>query len=75
MSSKEKELQKQYTQIEQELKAAKGNSNEKMIKAAVDYYTKHKDSLDFDSKKAIIRQMVKQIYVSKDHEEVDIHLF
>lgn len=75
MKSKEKSLQKKYTQLEKDLKAAKGESNEDMITSAIRYYSENKDSLDFEDRKVIIRQMVKQIYVSKDHEEVDIHLF
>jgi site-specific DNA recombinase len=75
MSAKEKSLKDKYNKLEKEWKAAQGTSNEDMIQSAIKYYTEHKDSLNFEEKKTIIRQMVKQIYLSKDHEELEIHLF
>jgi site-specific DNA recombinase len=75
MSAKEKTLQKKYTQLEKELKAAKGESNEEMIRSAIEYLTTNRDSVTFEVKKNTIRLVVKQIYVSKDHEEVEIQLF
>lgn len=75
MKEKEKSLHKQYTEIEKELKATKKDSNKERIKSAAEYYMERKDELTFEDKKQLIRQMVKQIYLPKDHEEVDIHLF
>lgn len=76
ITAKEKELQKQYNKLEKEIKGNKGKkANEDTIKSAIRFYLDNKDTLSFEDKKSIIRTMVKQIYVSKDHEEVDIHLF
>lgn len=75
MQSKEKSLQIKYNQTKKELKAAMKESNTKLLEQTISFYINKKDTLTFDDKKEIIRTLVKQIYLSKDHQELDIHLF
>lgn len=75
MALKEKNLSDRYSQVQKELAASKQNANSSMFKIAAEYYMSKKDNLTFEDKKAIIRQLVKQIYISKDKEELDIQLF
>lgn len=77
MTAKEKSLQKHYNELKERIRVAKADSNEDRIQALLMRYVNISDSLDFDDKKNIIRQLVKQIYVPKDHEndEVQIELF
>lgn len=70
---KEKSLQKQYKQIETELKALGVDNSEEMMKLAIKLRLKHKE-WNFEAKKETVRTMVKQIYVRKD-DEIEIHLF
>lgn len=75
MSANEKTLQKKYNQLQTELKASGVKKvNEDRIKQTIEYYMTHSEALTFEEKKNVIRSIVKQIYISKDHE-IDIHLF
>lgn len=75
MSANEKTLQKKYNQLQTELKASGVKKiNEERIKQTIEYYMTHSEALTFEEKKNVIRSIVKQIYISKDHE-IDIHLF
>lgn len=75
MQTKEKTLQIKYSQIEKEIKSALKESSTKLLEQTISFYINKKDTLTYEDKKYFIRTMVKQIYLSKDHEELDIHLF
>lgn len=73
IQTREKTLQKQYNQIQTELKAMGTDNSEEMMKRAIELRLKHKE-MTFEAKKDTIRSLVKQIYIAKN-DEIEIHLF
>lgn len=74
---KEETLQEQYTKLQNEIKQqGQGKQSLVRLKRAIELYMVNREKdFPFDVKQSIIRTLVKQIYLSKDHETLDIHLF
>jgi site-specific DNA recombinase len=71
---REKSLQSQYNQIEEQLKGLGIDNSESLMKRAIELRLSMKEDLTFEAKKEIIRSLVKQIAVTKE-KDVEIYLF
>ena len=68
-------LQDKYNQLEKELKVNTVDHKEEKLKQALDlYFVSKEKEVPFDVKQNIIRTLVKEIYVSKKNDEVEIHI-
>lgn len=68
-------LQDKYNQLEKELKVNTVDHKEEKLKRALDlYFVSKEKEVPFDVKQNIIRTLVKEIYVSKKNDEVEIHI-
>jgi site-specific DNA recombinase len=74
LKNNEANLQKQYTQLQEELKGLGTDNSEETMKRTIELRMKYPKDFTFEAKKEVIRALVKQIFVSKN-EEVEIHLF
>jgi site-specific DNA recombinase len=75
LKEKENSLQDKYNQLDEELKVNTVDRTEENLKAALNMYFVDKEKeVPFDVKQKIIRTLVKEIYVSKINDEVEIHI-
>ncbi|CAG9608077.1 recombinase family protein [Pseudoneobacillus rhizosphaerae] len=74
LQSREKTLQTQYNQLEEQLKGLGIDNSESLMRRAIELKLTLKEELSFDGKKEVIRSLVKQIAVTKE-KEVEIYLF
>jgi site-specific DNA recombinase len=75
LKEKESSLQDKYNQLNEELKVNTVDRTEENLKAALNMYFVDKEKeVPFDVKQKIIRTLVKEIYVSKINDEVEIHI-
>ncbi|WP_047758094.1 recombinase family protein [Geobacillus sp. ZGt-1] len=71
----EKDLTEQYTQLEQQLRALQEKKpSEHILREAMDFFTRHKDELSFETKQAIVRKVIREIRVL-DKDDIEIVLF
>jgi site-specific DNA recombinase len=76
LKEKETSLREKYNELESKLKEQKVDHTAEQLKKALDMYMVNKEKeFPFEVKKNIIRTLVKEIYVSKKNEEVEIMLF
>jgi site-specific DNA recombinase len=75
LTEKEERLKKQYEELDRKMNTMKNMEYSKnMIQEAVDYYlNKNLEQLTLEDKKDLIRSVVKEVQVFKDH--IDIHSF
>ncbi|MEW5320703.1 recombinase family protein [Geobacillus thermoleovorans] len=75
LQQREKDLTEQYTQLEQQLRALQDKKpSEHILREAMDFFTRHKDELSFETKQAIVRKVIKEIRVL-DKDDIEIVLF
>ena len=74
----EKDYRIQLDHLKEEQKKLTKQMDDSVFKKGLEMYLHHKgksDQVPFEDKKEIIRTVVKQIYLSKDKENLEIHLF
>jgi site-specific DNA recombinase len=75
LKEKEISLQDKYNQLEKELKVNTVDHTEEKLKQAIElYFVSKEKEVPFEVKQKIIRTLVKEIYVSKVNDEVEIHI-
>jgi site-specific DNA recombinase len=75
LKEKEISLQDKYNQLEKELKVNTVDHTEEKLKQAIElYFVSKEKEVPFEFKQKIIRTLVKEIYVSKVNDEVEIHI-
>lgn len=75
LQTNEKNLQKQYTLLQDEIKGNGFDNSEEINKRIIGVRMRFENKeYTFEAKKEVIRAIVKQVYVSKE-QEVEIHLF
>ncbi|KIL79616.1 hypothetical protein SD77_2070 [Bacillus badius] len=77
LKMKEESLQEQYNRLNKEIKQEeRGNDSIEHFKRVIKMYITNEDrEFDFESKQTLIRTIVKQIYVSKENDNIDIEIF
>jgi site-specific DNA recombinase len=76
LKEKENVLKEKYNQLEVELKEVRVDQTEEQLKIALSMYMDNKEKeFPFEIKQKIIRALVKEIYVSKQDDEVEIHIY
>jgi site-specific DNA recombinase len=76
LKEKENVLKEKYNQLEAELKEVRVDQTEEQLKIALSMYMDNKEKeFPFEIKQKIIRSLVKEIYVSKQNDEVEIHIY
>ena len=75
LKERENSLQDKYNQLTEELKANTGDRTKENLKTALDLYIINKEEdVPFDVKQRIIRALVQEIHISKEKDEIEIHI-
>ncbi|MDQ0481524.1 recombinase family protein [Guptibacillus hwajinpoensis] len=67
LQNKELEINKEIARIQGEITLQEKNKNTKTLEDAVEYYFSKNETLSFEEKQKVIRMIVKEITVSRDH--------